>query len=830
MDIQIKKRLTESVEDFDSDYIPVIADNDEYQALKQRDIPEGVAVLPLRNMVLFPGVVMSVSIGRAKSLRLVRDTNQKEAFLAVFTQKDANVDEPGINDLHPIGLLARILRVLEMPDNSTTIILQGVKRCQLVELNQTDPYLMGRVTLKEEIAASVEDKEFEALIQAIKDLSVKIIKNSGNMPQEAAFAVRNLEHPYTLINFICANFAFKLRDKLQLLEIDDIKERCYQLLDVMTRESQLLELKVSIQSKAREDINQQQREYFLQQQIKTIQDELGGSMQEQDIQELRERASKKKWDEKTAGIFEKELAKMERTSPHSPEYSTQLNYLNILLDLPWNEYSKDNFNLKRARRILNRDHFGLDNIKERILEHLAVLKLKGDLKSPIICLYGPPGVGKTSLGKSVAEALDRKYIRMSLGGLHDESEVRGHRRTYIGAMPGRIIQNLIKAGTSNPVFILDEIDKLSSDFRGDPSSALLEVLDPEQNNTFHDNYVDIDFDLSKVLFIATANNIGAISAPLLDRMELIDISGYLTEEKIEIAYKHLIPKEAANHGIPDGHLQINRPALRHIIESYTRESGVRDLEKKIARIMRKVAGKIAEDESFSETVSPDKLHDYLGLAPYSQDVYEGNEYAGLVTGLAWTAAGGKILYIESSLSRSKAGKLTLTGNLGDVMKESAVIALEYIKAHAAMLSINEAIFDQWNVHIHVPEGAIPKDGPSAGITMVTSLASSFTQRKVKKDLAMTGEITLRGRVLPVGGIKEKILAAKRSGIKELILSKDNEKDIREIKETYIKGLTFHYVRNIKEVLDIALMDELVDHPLNLTVESLGSVAVEGQTN
>ncbi|MDD4771663.1 MAG: endopeptidase La [Bacteroidales bacterium] len=830
MDIQIKKRLAESVEDFDSDYIPVIADNDEYQALKQRDIPEGVAVLPLRNMVLFPGVVMSVSIGRAKSLRLVRDTNQKEAFLAVFTQKDANVDEPGINDLHPIGLLARILRVLEMPDNSTTIILQGVKRCQLVELNQTDPYLMGRVTLKEEIAASVEDKEFEALIQAIKDLSVKIIKNSGNMPQEAAFAVRNLEHPYTLINFICANFAFKLRDKLQLLEIDDIKERCYQLLDVMTRESQLLELKVSIQSKAREDINQQQREYFLQQQIKTIQDELGGSMQEQDIQELRERASKKKWDEKTAGIFEKELAKMERTSPHSPEYSTQLNYLNILLDLPWNEYSKDNFNLKRARRILNRDHFGLDNIKERILEHLAVLKLKGDLKSPIICLYGPPGVGKTSLGKSVAEALDRKYIRMSLGGLHDESEVRGHRRTYIGAMPGRIIQNLIKAGTSNPVFILDEIDKLSSDFRGDPSSALLEVLDPEQNNTFHDNYVDIDFDLSKVLFIATANNIGAISAPLLDRMELIDISGYLTEEKIEIAHKHLIPKEAANHGIPDGHLQINRPALRHIIESYTRESGVRDLEKKIARIMRKVAGKIAEDESFSETVSPDKLHDYLGLAPYSQDVYEGNEYAGLVTGLAWTAAGGKILYIESSLSRSKAGKLTLTGNLGDVMKESAVIALEYIKAHAAMLSINEAIFDQWNVHIHVPEGAIPKDGPSAGITMVTSLASSFTQRKVKKDLAMTGEITLRGRVLPVGGIKEKILAAKRSGIKELILSKDNEKDIREIKETYIKGLTFHYVRNIKEVLDIALMDELVDHPVNLTVESLGSVAVEGQTN
>lgn len=818
MELQIKKRLAEGGEDYDGDYIPVISDNDEFMNLNQKDIPDGLPILPLRNMVLFPGVVMSVSIGRVKSLRLVRETYHKEAMFAVFTQKDANVDNPGFDDLHSVGLVARILRILEMPDNSTTVIIQGMKRCKLRELTKTEPFLKGNVIIQEETPVPVEDKEFEALIQAIKDLSVKIIKNSGNIPQEATFAVRNLEHPYSLVNFICANFAFKLNDKLMLLQIDDVKERCYQLLDVMTRESQLLELKVSIQSKAREDINQQQKEYFLQQQIKTIQDELGGSMQEQDAQEMREKASKKKWDQKTAEVFEKELAKLERTNMHSPEYSTQLNYLNFLLDLPWNEYSKDNFNMKRAKKILNRDHFGLDNIKERILEHIAVLKLKGDLKSPIILLYGPPGVGKTSLGKSVAEALDKKYIRISLGGLHDEAEIRGHRRTYIGAMPGRIIQNLIKAGTSNPVFILDEIDKLGNDFRGDPSSALLEVLDPEQNNTFHDNYIDIDYDLSKVMFIATANNLGSISAPLLDRMEVIDISGYLTEEKIEIAHKHLVPKEAKNHGIPDDSIQINKTTLRDIIEKYTRESGVRELEKKIAKIMRKAAGKIAEDETFTVTITPDNLKDYLGMAPYSTDVYEGNEYAGLVTGLAWTAAGGKILYIESSLSKGKANKLTLTGNLGDVMKESAVIALEYIKSHASKLGIKDEVFDNWNVHVHVPEGAIPKDGPSAGITMVTSLASSFTQRKVKKNLAMTGEITLRGRVLPVGGIKEKILAAKRSGIKEIILSKDNEKDISEIKETYIKGLTFHYVKDIHEVLDIALLEEKVADPLKLEIE------------
>lgn len=817
MDIEIKKRLSEDMEEYEADYIPVISENEEYLNIHQNDVPESLPVLPLRNMVLFPGVVMSVSIGRIKSLKLVREVYQKESMMAVFTQKDANVEDPGKDDIHPVGLLTKILRILEMPDNSTTVILQGLKRCRLDEIVANEPYLLGKVTVREEIPVAPDDKEFEALIQAIKDLSVKIIKNSGNIPQEATFAVRNLEQPYSLTNFICANFAFKLNDKLRLLDIDDFKERCYRLLEVMTRESQLLELKVSIQSKTREDINQQQKEYFLQQQIKTIQDELGGSMQEQDVMEMRDKASKKKWDQKTADLFEKEISKLERTSPHSPEYSTQVNYLNVLLDLPWNEYSKDNLSLKRAKKILDRDHYGLDNIKERILEHLAILKLKGDMKSPIICLYGPPGVGKTSLGKSVAEALGRKYIRMSLGGMHDEAEIRGHRRTYIGAMPGRIIQNLVKAGTSNPVFILDEIDKISSDVNGDPASALLEVLDPEQNNCFHDNFVDIDYDLSKILFIATANNLSSIAAPLLDRMEVIEISGYLTEEKIEIAHRHLVPKELANHGIPSGRVQINKPVIRDIIESYTWESGVRELEKKIAKIMRKSATKIAEDDNYVATVTSENLPDYLGMRIYNQDMYEGNDYAGLVTGLAWTAAGGKILYIESSLSKGKAGKLTLTGNLGDVMKESAVIALEYIKAHASMLDIKDDVFENWNVHVHVPEGAIPKDGPSAGITMVTSLASAFTQRKVRKNLAMTGEITLRGRVLPVGGVKEKILAAKRSGIKEIILSKDNEKDIKDIKDVYIKGLNFHYVKDIHEVLDFALLKEKVDKPINLDI-------------
>ena len=817
MDIQIKKRLSNDAEEFDSEFIPMISENDEDQLLKQADLPESLPILPLRNMVLFPGVVMPVTIGRSKSLKLVRETYQKEALLGVFTQIDSNVDDPGANDLHTIGLVARIVRILEMPDNTTTVIVQGMKRCELDELVSTEPYLQGRVKIIEEAPYIKDDREFEALIQAIKELSIKIIKNSGNMPHEATFAIRNIEQPFALVNFICSNFALKLQDKLNLLKMNDFKDRCYKLLEIMTRESQLLELKVSIQSKASENINQQQREYFLQQQIKTIQDELGGNTQEQDIIEMRNKGLKKKWAKEVGETFEKELAKLERTSPHSPDYSTQLNYLNYLLDLPWNEYSKDNFNLKRAAKVLDRDHYGLDKVKERILEHLAVLKLKGDMKSPIICLYGPPGVGKTSLGKSVAEALGRKYVRVSLGGLHDEAEIRGHRRTYIGAMPGRIIQNLIKAGTSNPVFILDEIDKIGNDFRGDPSSALLEVLDPEQNYAFHDNFIDIDFDLSKVLFIATCNNLSTVSAPLRDRMEIIDISGYLAEEKVEIAHKHLIPKELSNHGIPADKLQINKPAIKEIIESYTRESGVRELDKKIAKIMRKVAGKVASDDHFTETITPDKIKDYLGMVEFSRDTYQGNEYAGVVTGLAWTSVGGEILFIESSLSKGKAGKLTLTGNLGEVMKESAVIALEYIKSHASKLNIDDAVFENWNVHIHVPEGAIPKDGPSAGVTMVTSLVSSFTQRKVRENLAMTGEITLRGRVMPVGGIKEKILAAKRAGIKEIILCNENRKDIEDIKDIYIKGLKFHFVKDIREVLNIALLDELVDNPVDLKV-------------
>ncbi|MDD2613082.1 MAG: endopeptidase La [Bacteroidales bacterium] len=818
MDIQIKKRLSDDIEEIDSEFIPMISENEEDQHLQQTDLPDTLPILPLRNMVLFSGVVMPVTIGRNKSLRLVRETYQKESLLAVFTQIDANVDDPGVKDLYPNGLVARIIRILEMPDNTTTVIIQGMKRCLLEELVSTEPYLRGRVKIIEETPYIKEDREFEALIQAIKELSIKIIKNSGNMPQEATFAIRNIEQPFALVNFICSNFAFKLQDKLSLLKMNDFKDRCYKLLEIMTKESQLLELKVSIQSKAREDINQQQREYFLQQQIKTIQDELGGNTQEQDAKDMRDKASKKKWSEQTGEIFEKELEKLERTSPHSPDYSTQLNYLTYLLDLPWNEYSKDNFNLKRAKKVLDRDHYGLEKVKERILEHLAVLKLKGDMKSPIICLYGPPGVGKTSLGKSVAEALSRKYVRVSLGGMHDEAEIRGHRRTYIGAMPGRIIQSIIKAGTSNPVFILDEIDKLGNDFRGDPSSALLEVLDPEQNSAFHDNFIDIDFDLSKVLFIATANNLSTVSAPLRDRMEIIDISGYLAEEKVEIASRHLIPKEMDNHGIHADKLQINKPAIKEIIESYTRESGVRELDKKIAKIMRKVASKVAKDDNFTETITPEKVKDYLGMVEFTRDRYQGNEYAGVVTGLAWTSVGGEILFIESSLSKGKAGKLTLTGNLGDVMKESAVIALEYIKAHASQIGIEDSIFENWNVHIHVPEGAIPKDGPSAGVTMVTSLVSSFTQRKVRKNLAMTGEITLRGRVLPVGGIKEKILAAKRADIKEIILCEENRKDIEDIKDIYIKGLTFHFVKDIKEVLKYALLDELVDNPVNLKVE------------
>ena len=772
-------------------------------------------ILPLRNMVMYPGVALPVSVGRAKSLQLIKEAYAQKQYIGVTCQKDMYVDEPEYKDLYEIGTIAEIVKILEMPDGSTTVILQGKRRFHLDNLTTFTPYLRGNISLLEEKMPKSNDKEFEALISAIKDMTFNILKTLGEPSRELMFALRNIENSHYLINFLCSNIPLNTQQKQDLLNIDSVKQRAFSLYTALSKEAQLIEIKASIQSRTREDLNQQQREHFLQQQIKTIQDELGGSVQEQDIQELKEKASKKKWDASVAAIFEKELRKLERLYPQSPDFSVQYNYLETLTDLPWNEFTKDNFNLKHAQKQLDKDHYGLEKVKDRILEHLAVLKLRGDLKSPIICLYGPPGVGKTSLGKSIAEALKRKYVRISLGGLHDEAEIRGHRRTYIGAMPGRIIQGLLKAGSSNPVFVLDEIDKIGNDFKGDPASALLEVLDPEQNNAFHDNYLDIDYDLSNILFIATANNLNTISQPLLDRMELIDITGYILEEKVEIGRRHLVPKQLENHGLVKGDVDIPKKTMEVIVDSYTRESGVRELDKKIAKIMRKIARKKALEEEYPHTITVNDLHEYLGIKEYSRDKYEGNEYAGVVTGLAWTAVGGEILFVESSLSKSKGEKLTLTGNLGDVMKESAIIAMQYIKAHAEMLNISDDVFDKWNVHIHVPEGAIPKDGPSAGITMVTSIASSFTQRKVRPNLAMTGEITLRGRVLPVGGIKEKILAAKRANIKDIIVSEENKKDIDEIKENYIKGLTFHYVRNIKEVLDFALLNEKVEHPIQL---------------
>ncbi|MFZ4724828.1 MAG: endopeptidase La, partial [Paludibacter sp.] len=710
-----------------------------------------------------------------------------------------------IDQLFPMGTVAQVVRILEMPDNTTTVILEGKRRFYLGELETTKPYMKAKVQLVEEILPDANDGIFLALVSSIKDLAINIINDSGAISPEMAFAIRNIENPVFLINYVCVNFGLNVKEKQRLLEINDISERGYQLLELLNKESQLLEIKMSIQNKAKEGIDQQQREYFLQQQMKTIQNELGGNSPEMDVADFKERVKLKKWNEVTAKAFEKELKKLERMSQHSPDYSTQLNYIETMLELPWNEYTKDNFNLKNAKKVLDKDHFGMETVKDRILEHLAVLKLKGDMKSPIICLYGPPGVGKTSLGKSIAAALNRKYVRVSLGGLHDEAEIRGHRRTYIGALPGRIIQNIQKAESSNPVFVLDEIDKITTDYKGDPSSALLEVLDPEQNTSFHDNYLDVDFDLSKVLFIATANNLSTIPRPLLDRMELIEVSGYTQEEKIEIARRHLVSKELENHGLKNTQIELTKPIINQVIESYTRESGVRDLNRQIAGLMRKVAKRVATDEKYNVELTSEDLKTYLGAARYSRDKYQGNDYPGVVTGLAWTQVGGEILFIESSLSKSKSPRLTLTGNLGEVMKESAMLALEYIKSHADKFDIDSQMFEEWNVHIHVPEGAIPKDGPSAGITMTTALVSAFTKRKVRKNLAMTGEITLRGKVLPVGGIKEKILAAKRAGITDIILCNDNQKDIDEIKPVYLKGLTFHYVNDIMEVIDFALL-------------------------
>jgi len=772
---------------------------------------EVLSILPLRNMVIFPGVLLPVSVARSKSLKLLRTAQENNKLIGVCTQIDKKSEDPSIDQLFQTGTVAQIIRILEMPDNSTTVILEGKKRFRLGEQVSAKPYIKAKVYSLPEIAPEdIKDSVFQALISSIKDITTTIINNSGFLPPETSFAIRNIENPSFLINYVSANFGLNVIEKMNLLEIDDILERGYQLLQQLNKESQLLELKMSIQNKAKEGIDQQQREYFLQQQMKTIQNELGGSSPELDVQDFKQRAAAKKWGEQIAKIFEKELKKLERTSQHSPDYSTQVNYLETMLDLPWNEYSEDNFNLKNAKKVLDSDHFGLETVKDRIIEHLAVLKLKGDMKSPILCLYGPPGVGKTSLGKSIAHALNRKYARISLGGLHDEAEIRGHRRTYIGALPGRIMQNIQKVETSNPVFVLDEIDKVTADYKGDPSSALLEVLDPEQNTTFHDNYLDVDFDLSKVLFVATANNLNTIPRPLLDRMELIEVSGYTQEEKIEIARKHLITKELENHGLKPENVQLSKVVLAQLIESYTRESGVRELSRQIASLMRKIAKMVATDESYNTELSIEDLKKYLGSPRYSKDKYQGNEYAGVVTGLAWTQVGGEILFVESSLSKSKAPKLTLTGNLGDVMKESAVLALEYIKSHADKLGIDPLLFDEWNVHVHVPEGAIPKDGPSAGITMVTALASAFTKRKVRKNLAMTGEITLRGKVLPVGGIKEKILAAKRAGITDIILCADNQKDIDEIKPLYLKGLKFHFVTDIMEVVEFALLNEKVN--------------------
>lgn len=776
-------------------------------------VGDTIPILPLRNMVLFPGVALPVIIGRPKSMRLIKEAVHKKSLIGVVCQKEMDTEDPVLEDLYTTGVIADIVRVLEMPDGSTTVILQGKKRFELNELTETDPYLSGKITVLEDTKPDKTDREFEALISTIKDLTIKMLGAVAEPPRDLIFSIKNNKNVLYVVNFSCSNIPSGSAEKQQLLLIGDLKERAYRLLFILNREYQLVELKASIQMKTHEDINQQQKEYFLQQQIKTIQEELGGNINELEIKELREKASRKKWPAEVAQVFEKELRKLERLHPQSPDYSVQTQYVQNIVSLPWNEYSKDNFNLSHAQKVLDRDHYGLEKVKERIIEHLAVLKLKGDMKSPIICLYGPPGVGKTSLGRSIAEALRRKYVRVSLGGLHDEAEIRGHRRTYIGAMCGRIIQNIQKAGTSNPVFILDEIDKITNDFKGDPASALLEVLDPEQNNAFHDNYLDIDYDLSKVMFIATANNLNTISQPLLDRMELIEVSGYIMEEKVEIAAKHLVPKQMDVHGLKKGSVKFPKKTLQVIVEAYTRESGVRELDKKIAKIMRKLARKVASDEPIPTSIKPEDLYEYLGAVEYSRDKYQGNDYAGVVTGLAWTAVGGEILFVESSLSKGKGSKLTLTGNLGDVMKESAMLALEYIHAHAAQFNISEELFENWNVHVHVPEGAIPKDGPSAGITMVTSLVSAFTQRKVKKNLAMTGEITLRGKVLPVGGIKEKILAAKRAGIKELILCKENEKDINEIKPEYLKGLVFHYVSDIQQVVDLALLREKVDNPL-----------------
>lgn len=780
-----------------------------------------------RNLVMFPGVLMPVLVGREATLKLVKylEDNPGTVF-AVMSQKDGNIEEPKEKDLYHTGIYARLVRAFDMPagtnGDSRTAILQGLGRCKLDAITSFTPYLKGLTTSIPDELSDKKDKEFITAVNDMKATAKEYIHGSEEIPDDAQFALDNITNPIVSVNYVCANMPFNVSDKIRLLEEESMKDRLFRLMKTLNREIQFQHLRQTIRSKTREDLDEQQREYFLHQQIKNIQEELGDGEATPEKKDLLEKAAKKKWNEDTEKIFQKEFDKLSTLNPQSPDYSVQVNYLQTMVNLPWNEFTKDDLDLKRAKRVLDRDHYGMEKVKERILEYMAVLKLKGSMKSPILCLYGPPGVGKTSLGKSIAESMKRKYVRMSLGGLHDESEIRGHRRTYIGAMPGRIVKNIQKAGSSNPVFILDEIDKVTQNtVNGDPSSALLEVLDPEQNNAFHDNYLDLDYDLSKVLFIATANDLNTIPKPLLDRMEIIEVSGYITEEKIEIAKRHLFPKELSNTGLDTSNpnLKFTKAALEKIIESYTRESGVRQLEKQINKALRKLAYKQAIDQSLPyERITPVELEDLLGNPPFYRDVYQGNDYAGVATGLAWTSVGGEILFIETSLSKGKAGKLTLTGNLGDVMKESAIIALEYVKAHIDSLKVDYRLFDQWNIHIHVPEGATPKDGPSAGITIATSIASALTQRKIRKNIAMTGEITLRGKVLPVGGIKEKILAAKRAGITDIIMCKENKKDIEEIPQKYRKGVEFHYVENINQVWDFALTDEIVANPLDLTIK------------
>ncbi len=797
--------LTSNIET-DAEFIPLITAEEE-ESMRTQSFPEELPILPLRNNVLFPGVVIPITVGRDKSIRLIQDANKGSKIIGVVAQKNFDEEEPEFKDLNKVGTVAQIIRLLKMPDGSSTVIIQGKRRFELTEPTQTEPYLRSKISLLEETRVDESNQEMKVMFKSIKDLALQIIQDSPNIPSEASFAIGNIDSPTFLVNFVSSNMNADVSKKQEMLEELDIRKRVMMVLEHLTLEAQMLEMRNEIHTKVRKDMDRQQREYFLQQQIRTIQDELGDNPQEQDVNDMRTRASKKKWNETIEKLFYKELDKLGRMNPQGAEYTVQMNYLDLMLDLPWNEYSEDNLDLKRARRILERDHYGLEKVKERILEYLAVLKLKGNMKSPILCFYGPPGVGKTSLGKSIAEALGRKYIRMSLGGLHDESEIRGHRKTYIGAMPGRIIQNIKKAGISNPVFVLDEVDKLGRSNHGDPSSALLEVLDPEQNDEFYDNYIETEYDLSRVMFIATANNLGEIQGPLRDRMELIEVNGYTVEEKIEIAKRHLLPKQIEEHGITSKDISVDRKTIEKVIEEYTNESGVRGLDKVIAKLVRNRARQIAMEESFEPKIKIEDLFDILG-AGRAKTKYNNNAVAGVVTGLAWTSVGGDILFIESSLTQGK-GKLTLTGNLGDVMKESAVIALEYLKAHSELLNLDQDIFDKTNVHIHVPEGATPKDGPSAGITMLTSIASVYTSRKVKKNLAMTGEITLRGEVLPVGGIKEKILAAKRAGIKEIILCDKNKKDVDDITQSYLKGLTFHYVKTMTEVLEVALTKQKV---------------------